>query len=489
MTSNKSFNIDSKPICPHSEFCGGCKYQGVEYTKQLAEKESTARGYFVEKGAPEPAKWDEIQPAESGIYEYRNKMEFTFGDLVKGGELTLGMHKKGHFMSIVTVDECQLVSRDFREILKYTLEFAKAMGYEKYNKKTHTGLLRNLIIRRGIRTGELLINIVTSTQSELNEEEFVEGLLSLELDDKIVGILRTFNDNIADAVNPESVKVLWGRDYYMEKISGLDFKVSAFSFFQTNVEAAEKLYEDAVGLIDDLGGKLVFDLYCGTGTISQLLARKADHVVGVELVEEAVVSARENAAMNGLDNCEFIAGDVYKVLEDYHKKPDLIVVDPPRMGMSEKAVDKIMSYGVPQILYVSCNPKTIAINLKQFEAGGYEPIYGKLYDNFPMTDHVETVALLSKLDVDKHINIEIELDELDLTSAESKATYAQIKEYVWNKFELKVPTLYIAQIKRKCGIELREHYNKSKKENQIIPQCTPEKEEAIMDALRHFKMI
>ena len=489
MTIKQSFNIDSKPICPHSEFCGGCKYQGVEYTKQLAEKESTARGYFVEKGAPEPGKWDEIQPAKSGIYEYRNKMEFSFGDLVKGGELTLGMHKKGHFMSIVTVDECQLVSRDFREILKYTLEFAKAMGYEKYNKKTHTGLLRNLIIRRGIRTGELLINIVTSTQSEFHEEKFVKGLLALELDDKIVGILRTFNDNIADAVNPESVKILWGRDYYMEKISGLDFKVSAFSFFQTNVEAAEKLYEDAVGLIDDLGGKLVFDLYCGTGTISQLLARKADHVVGVELVEEAVVSARENAAMNGLDNCEFIAGDIYKVLEDYHKKPDLIVVDPPRMGMSEKAVEKIMSYGVPQILYVSCNPKTLAINLKQFEAGGYEPVYGKLYDNFPMTNHVETVALLSKLDVDKHIDVEIKLDELDLTSAESKATYAQIKEYVWNKFGLKVPTLYIAQIKKKCGIKLREHYNKSKKEKQVIPQCTPEKEEAIMDALRHFKMI
>lgn len=324
-------------------------------------------------------------------------MEFTFGDLVKGGELTLGMHKKGHFMSIVTVDECQLVTEDFRQILKFTLKFVRNMGYEKYNKKTHTGLLRNLIIRRGVRTGELLINIVTSTQSEFDEEKFREGLLTLELDDKIVGILRTFNDNIADAVNPESVKVLWGRDYYMEKIAGLDFKVSAFSFFQTNVEAAEKLYKDAVGLIDDLDGKLVFDLYCGTGTISQLLARRAGHVVGVELVEEAVASAHENAAMNGLDNCEFIAGDVYKVLEEYSRKPDLIVVDPPRMGMSEKAVEKIMHYGVSQILYISCNPKTLAINLKQFEAGGYVPTYCKLYDNFPLTNHLECIVLLSKL--------------------------------------------------------------------------------------------
>ena len=486
MTTKQSFNIYSKPICPHSEFCGGCKYQGVEYTKQLAEKESTARGYFVEKGAPEPAKWDEIEPAVSGIYEYRNKMEFTFGDLVKGGELTLGMHKKGHFMSIVTVDECQLVSSDFRDILKYTLEFAHAMGYEKYNKKAHTGLLRNLIIRRGIRTGELLINIVTSTQSEFDEEKFLEGLLNLKLDDEIVGILRTFNDNVADAVNPESVKVLWGRDYYIEKISGLDFKVSAFSFFQTNVEAAEKLYEDAVGLIDDLDGKLVFDLYCGTGTISQLLARKADHVVGVELVEEAVVSARENAAMNGLDNCEFIAGDVYKVLEDYHKKPDLIVVDPPRMGMSEKAVDKIMSYGVPQILYVSCNPKTLAINLKQFEAGGYEPVYGKLYDNFPMTGHVEVITLLSKLDSKRHINVELQIDEMDLTSVESKATYKQIQNYILEKFGLKVSTLYIAQVKRKYGLEVREHYNISKNENQKVLQCPIEKKRSYFGCVEVF---
>lgn len=391
-----SSSIEIRPVCPHDEFCGGCTYQGVDYTKQLAEKESTARGYFVEKGAEEPS-WEAMEPAPTGIYEYRNKMEFTFGDLVKGGELTLGMHKKGHFMSIVTVDKCQLVTEDFRKILKFALEHARKHGYEKYNKKSHQGLLRNLIIRRGVRTGELLINIVTSSQSDFNEEAFVSGLLDLDLKDNIVGVLRTFNDNIADAVNPESVKTLWGRDYYMEAVAGLRFKVSAFSFFQTNVVAAEKLYEDAVSLIDDLEGKRVFDLYCGTGTISQILAQRAKQVVGIELVGEAVDAARENVKLNGITNCEFIAGDVYKVLESFEEVPDVIVVDPPRMGMSEKAVAKIMRYGVKEILYVSCNPKTLAMNIKQFALGGYKPIYGKLYDNFPMTRHVEGVILLSRI--------------------------------------------------------------------------------------------
>ncbi|MCI5698634.1 MAG: 23S rRNA (uracil(1939)-C(5))-methyltransferase RlmD [Clostridiales bacterium] len=481
-------NIEIRKVCPHDELCGGCTYQGVEYTKQLSEKESTARRYFVEKNAEEPP-WDVTEAASAGMYEYRNKMEFTFGDLIKGGELTLGMHKKGNFMSIVTVDECQLVTEDFRKILKFTLEHAREKGYGKYNKKSHCGLLRNLIIRNGVRTDELLVNIVTSSEPGFKEEEFVSGLLSLELDDKIVGILRTVNDNIGDAVNPESVKILWGRDYYMEVVAGLKFKVSAFSFFQTNVAAAEKLYEDAVSLIDDLEGKTVFDLYCGTGTISQIIARRAKNVVGVELVEEAVEAARENAEINGITNCEFIAGDVYKVLADYDGVPDVIVVDPPRMGMSEKAVAKIMSYGVREILYVSCNPKTLAMNVRQFSLGGYKPVYGKLYDNFPMTRHVETVVLLCRKDIDSHIEVKLELDEDDVTKAESKGTYENIKEYVLDNYGFKVSTLYIAQIKRKCGLELGENYNKSKKENSKVPECPKEKEDAIMDALRYFGMI
>ena len=508
-------NITSE--CPHDEFCGGCIYQGLEYRKQLEIKEGEVHSLFSKEGIS-PDIFDRIEGCpEELIYEYRNKMEFTFGDMVKDGPLCLGMHRRGRFMSIVTVDQCQLVDEDFNKILFYTLSFCIEKGYKKYHKKNHTGLLRNLIIRQGKRTKELLVNIVTSTDTEFDRNGWAEGLKDLRLNNEIVGIMQTLNDNKADAVICDELILIDGRDYYYEEILGLRFQVHEFAFFQTNVEAIERLYGDAIGLIDDLEGKEVFDLYCGTGTISQVMALRAKHVLGVEIVPESVESAVKNAKLNNLSNCDFVCGDVFQILEktdlkpekinpkadninpeskktDFRLekrglKPDVIVVGPPRVGMSTDAVNKIASYGVKQIVYISCNPKTLVKNLVQFENLGYEVKYVKPYDNFPFTKHVETVALLSKLDVDKHIDVEIKLDELDLTSAESKATYAQIKEYILEKFDLKVSTLYIAQIKKKCGIVLREHYNKSKKEKQVIPQCTLEKEEAIMDALKHFKMI
>ena len=256
--------------------------------------------------------------------------------------------------------------------------------------------MRNLIIRKGVRTEELLINIVTTSEEGFEEEAFVEGILGLKLKNKTVGILRTFNDNMADAVVCNSLKILWGRDYYMEKLMGLDFKVSAFSFFQTNVEAVERLYSEALALIDGLEGKRVFDLYCGTGTISQIMALKAKEVLGIELVTEAVAAAGENARLNGLDNCRFIAGDVFEALERVNEKPDVIVVDPPRVGIQPKALDKILSYGVQQIVYISCNPKTLADNLRYMEYYGYRCEYLKPFDNFPFTNHTECICMLSK---------------------------------------------------------------------------------------------
>ena len=508
-------NITSE--CPHDEFCGGCVYQGLEYRKQLEIKEGEVHSLFSKEGIS-PDVFDRIEGCpEECIYEYRNKMEFTFGDMVKDGPLCLGMHRRGRFMSIVTVDQCRLVDEDFNKILFYTLSFCIEKGYKKYHKKNHTGLLRNLIIRQGKRTKELLVNIVTSTDTEFDRNGWAEGLKDLRLNNEIVGIMQTLNDNKADAVICDELILIDGRDYYYEEILGLRFQVHEFAFFQTNVEAIERLYGDAIGLIDDLEGKEVFDLYCGTGTISQVMALRAKHVLGVEIVPESVESAVKNAKLNNLSNCDFVCGDVFQILEktdlkpekinpkadninpeskktDFRLekrglKPDVIVVDPPRVGMSTDAVNKIASYGVKQIVYISCNPKTLVKNLVQFENLGYEVKYVKPYDNFPFTKHVEVITLLSKLDSKRHISVELPIDELDLTSVESKATYAQIKEYILEKFNLKVSTLYIAQIKKKCGIVLRKHYNKSKKEKQIIPECTPEKEEAIMDALRHFKMI
>lgn len=382
-------------ICRDSNICGGCVYQGVPYCEQLKNKEGEVRGLLDRKDIRYGSFLD-IEPAPQR-YRYRNKMEYTFGDMEKNGPTTLGMHKKKHFMSIITVDQCQLVHEDFNMILRGVLGFVTERGYSHYHKKTHKGLMRHLIIRRGVRTGELLVNVVTSSEEGFDEEAFVDMLCSLPLENRLVGVLRTINDRLADAVYCDEMKILHGRDYYMEEILGLKFKVSAFSFFQTNVEAVENLYSYALDLIDDFSDKTVFDLYCGTGTITQTLAKKAANAIGIELVEEAVEAARANANLNGLDNCWFIAGDVFEVLKTVEEKPDVIVVDPPRVGIKPEALDKIIGYGVDQIVYISCNPKSLVENLYYMQYYGYEVVSVKPFDNFPGTKHTECVSLLQKV--------------------------------------------------------------------------------------------
>lgn len=388
-------NMEIREVCRDKDICGGCVYQGVLYEEQLSNKFGEVKGLLDKKDI----RYGELLPIEGAPfrYGYRNKMEYTFGDMEKNGPMTLGMHKKKHFMSIVTVDQCQLVHEDFNVILRGVLEFASSRGYTHYHKKAHKGLMRHLIVRRGIRTGELLVNVVTSSEDGFDENAFVEMIRALPLENQVVGILRTINDRLADAVYCDELRVLWGRDYYNEEILGLKFKVSAFSFFQTNVDAVERLYSYAVSLIDDFENKEVFDLYCGTGTITQVLARKAKEVIGIELVEEAVEAAKANAALNGLDNCRFLAGDVFEVLDSLPDKPEVIVVDPPRVGISSNALEKIIGYGVKQIVYISCNPKSLADNLYYMQYYGYEIKSVKPFDNFPGTKHTECVAVLEKV--------------------------------------------------------------------------------------------
>lgn len=381
-------------LCKDSNMCGGCVYQGVPYEEQLSNKAGEVRRLLAEKNIDYGTLLP-IAPAPDR-FGYRNKMEYTFGDMEKGGPTTLGMHKKKHFMSIVTVDACQLVHDDFNRVLRAVLDFVTEKGYSHYHKKTHKGLMRHLIVRRGIRTGELLVNVVTSSEAGFDEAGFVEMLRALPLENKLAGVLRTINDRLADAVYCDELKILYGRDYYMEEILGLRFKVSAFSFFQTNVDAVENLYSYALNLIDDFADKTAFDLYCGTGTITQALAKKAGKAVGIELAQEAVESAKANAALNGLENCEFIAGDVFEALKTLADKPDVIVVDPPRVGISLDALDRIISYGVKQIVYISCNPKSLADNLYYMQYYGYRVVSVKPFDNFPGTKHTECVALLQK---------------------------------------------------------------------------------------------
>lgn len=389
-------NIENREVCRDKDICGGCVYQGVPYEEQLSNKFGEVKGLLDKKDI----RYGELLPIEGAParYGYRNKMEYTFGDMEKNGPMTLGMHKKKHFMSIVTVDQCQLVHEDFNTILRGVLDFASSRGYTHYHKKAHKGLMRHLIVRRGIRTGELLVNVVTSSEDGFDESAFVEMIQALPLENQVVGILRTINDRLADAVYCDELRVLWGRDYYNEEILGLKFKVSAFSFFQTNVDAVERLYSYAVSLIDDFENKEVFDLYCGTGTITQVLARKAKEVIGIELVEEAVEAAKANAALNGLENCRFLAGDVFEVLDRLPDKPEVIVVDPPRVGISSNALEKIIGYGVKQIVYISCNPKSLADNLYYMQYYGYEIKSVKPFDNFPGTKHTECVAVLEKVE-------------------------------------------------------------------------------------------
>lgn len=474
--------------CSHYEICGGCTYQTMKRQAELDMKEQQVKTLLEDAGIHVES-WEGITPSplETG---YRNKCEFSFGDEVKDGPLALGMRKKMSHYEVVTLKGCNIVDADFVTIVQGALVFFQERNVAFYHRMRHDGSLRHLVVRKGKATGEILVHLVTTSEVPFSMEEFKNMILALPLQGEICGVLHSVNDGVADVVRSDEMTVLYGRDFFMEKLFDLEFKVSAYSFFQTNTEGAEQLYSIVREFAGDVENKMVFDLYCGTGTIGQIMARAGSKkVMGIELVEEAVVAANENAARNGLTNCTFLAGDVLKMVDELTDKPDVIIVDPPREGIHPKAIGKIIDFGAPEIVYVSCKPTSLARDLQEFQAAGYEVKRVRLMDMFPRTVHVETVALLSKLDVDKHIDVEIKLDELDLTSAESKATYAQIKEYVLEKFGLKVSTLYIAQIKKKCGIELREHYNKSKKDNQAIPQCTPEKEEAIMDALRHFKMI
>lgn len=384
----------NKEICINSEYCGGCIHQGVSYQDQLNQKDKSVRK-ILEKHKIDDSIYQGIVPAITP-YGYRNKMEYTFGDFEIGGELALGMHRKKSFMSIITTDSCQLVPEDFNILLRSTLEFCRSKGYSFYHRKSHEGLLRNLVVRCGVRTNELLVNIVTSSEDGFDEDEFKEMLLGLNLDKEIVGIIRTLNDSLADAVINEGTKILFGRDYYNEEILGLKFQVKAFAFFQTNIEAVERLYSDALDVIPNIDNKIVYDLYCGTGTISQLMSSRAKEVYGIEIVKDSVVAAEANTKLNGINNCHYICGDVKDKLSELSVKPDVIVVDPPRVGMHDKVVDSLCGYGIDEFLYISCNPTTLCINLERFIANGYKPTYLKAYDNFPMTKHIECICLLKK---------------------------------------------------------------------------------------------
>lgn len=492
--------------CPHFGICGGCLYQSLPYKEQLTIKEEQVKSLLdsvVEKGSYE-FQGIKGSPQSGG---YRNKMEFSFGDEVKDGPLALGMHKRGSFYDIVTTPDCRIVHPDFCKILIATRDYFAEKGIAFYKKLQHKGYLRHLLVRRAVKTGEILVDLITSTQREYaggeGEPVMLEGwknaILSLDLEGTLAGILHTENDSLSDVVQDDGTQVLYGQDYFYEELLGLRFRISPFSFFQTNSLGAEVLYETAREFIGETKDKVVFDLYSGTGTIAQILAPVASKVVGVEIVEEAVEAAKTNAGINGLDNCEFIAGDVLKVMDGLVDKPDLIVVDPPRDGIHPKALQKMIDFGVERMVYISCKPTSLVRDLTVLQESGYQVEKVCCVDMFPSTGNVETCVLLTRknegLKPTYHIELEIpmetegENDEIKYRSKERQATYLKIKEYIKETFGVNVHTQDIAEVKSLCGLEKRQNYNKSKKAAPKIRHCVPKKVEYIKSALIHFGIL
>ena len=427
--------LEAGSPCPHFGVCGGCTYISLPYEEQLKIKEAQIKKLLSNclDGKQKEYIFEGIKGSPA-VYEYRNKMEFSFGDEVKDGPLSLGMHKRGSFYDVVSVESCQIVDEDYRTVLKTTLDYFKDKKLSFYHRLRHEGYLRHLLVRKAVKTGEILIALVTTTQREellknvdinieetdinelaqkiiTTEEELLaswkEQLLAADLKGKIAGILHIQNDSLADVVKSDRTEILYGQDYFYEELLGLKFKISTFSFFQTNSLGAEVLYQTAREYIGDLGtsntdgtpDKIVYDLYSGTGTIAQLMAPVAKKVIGVEIVEEAVEAAKKNAELNGLTNCEFIAGDVLKVLDTIEEKPDFIILDPPRDGIHPKALERIIGYGVERLIYVSCKPTSLVRDLEVFLANGYQVDRAVAVAQFPWTANCETIALLSKRSV------------------------------------------------------------------------------------------
>ncbi len=384
-----------EPVCSIFPACGGCMYQTMAYEEQMKMKEKQVKE-ILDAAIIGDYEFEGVK-ASPKEFAYRNKMEFSFGDEYKDGPLSLGLHKKGSTYDVLTAFDCKLVHEDMTKILVCVLEYFKERNVSYYKKMQHTGYLRHLLLRRGDITGEILVNLVTTTQEEYDLTPLVDALLTLELKGKIVGILHILNDSLSDVVQSDETRVLYGQDYFYEKLLGMEFKITPFSFFQPNSRAAEVLYSTVRDYLGDMKGKTLYDLFSGTGTIGQILSPVADKVIGVEIVEEAVVAANENAKHNGITNCKFLAGDVFKVLDEIEEKPDVIVLDPPRDGIHPKALPKILDYGVDTIVYISCKVTSLARDLEMMQAKGYRVVKAVCIDQFCQSFHVESVVLLSRV--------------------------------------------------------------------------------------------
>ena len=473
------------PECSVYENCGGCQLSHLTYEGQLDIKYRRVKD-VIERIAGESG--DLVRPVLPAAhpFAYRNKMAVPAG-LVKG-KAALGCYRQGSH-DIIPVSSCAIQKEENNRLLRFAQRCIEKYGISVYDEKTRKGSLRHVMGRVG-DDGKVMVVLVTASETLPEEKRWIEGIQK-ELPE-VISLWHNIQPKPGNTILGAKIRHLWGRETLTASLCGLQFEVSPYSFFQVHKEQAEILYEKALEYADLKGGETVIDAYCGTGTISLCLAKKAKRVIGIEIVKPAIEDAKKNAKKNHMENTEFYAADAGKLMPQLYRQglvPDVIVMDPVRAGCSEEVLKAAAGMNPKRIVYVSCNPATFARDAKILKSEGYEIKEVQPVDMFPQTMHVEAIVLLSKLDSKNHISVELPIDDMDLTSAESKATYKEIQNYVLEKFGFKVSNLYIAQVKEKCGIKERENYNKSKKEDLKQPICPIEKEEAIKDAFRYFQMI
>ena len=489
-------------VCPMARKCGGCQIQEMKYPAQLAFKESKVRGNLERIGEVPGELLDQIMHPVVGMdeegmqpFRYRNKAQFPIGT-DKDGRVTAGFYA-GRTHSIIGNTDCVLGVEVNEEILNCILDFMEEFEIPAYDEVKHKGLVRHVLLRYGFKTDEIMVCLVINGKTIPHCHDLVGRLRQIP---GMTSITLSSNTAKTNVIMGDTIRLLWGQEFITDYIGEIKYQISPLSFYQVNPVQTEKLYGLALDYAGLTGNETVWDLYCGIGTISLFLAKKAKQVYGVEIIPQAIDDAKNNAKINNITNAEFYVGKAEEVLPEYYKEyekthngetahADVIVVDPPRKGCEESLLQTIVDMQPEKVVYVSCDSATLARDVKFLRAKGYELKDVTPVDQFPHTVHVETVCLLSKLNAKQHIEVEIKMDELDLTAAESKATYEEIKAYVLEHSGMKVSSLYIAQVKQKCGIIERENYNKPKSEDAKQPQCPPEKEKAIMEALKHFGMI
>ena len=489
-------------VCPMARKCGGCQIQEMKYPAQLAFKESKVRGNLERIGEVPGELLDQIMHPVVGMdgegmqpFRYRNKAQFPIGT-DKDGRVTAGFYA-GRTHSIIGNTDCVLGVEVNEEILNCILDFMEEFEIPAYDEVKHKGLVRHVLLRYGFKTDEIMVCLVINGKTIPHCHDLVGRLRQIPGMTSITLCTNTAKTNV---IMGDTIRLLWGQEFITDYIGEIKYQISPLSFYQVNPVQTEKLYGLALDYAGLTGNETVWDLYCGIGTISLFLAKKAKQVYGVEIVPQAIDDAKNNAKINDITNAEFYVGKAEEVLPEYYKEyekthngetahADVIVVDPPRKGCEESLLQTIVDMQPEKVVYVSCDSATLARDVKFLRANGYELKDVTPVDQFPHTVHVETVVLLSQQKPDDTIEIDLDLDELDATSAELKATYQEIKDYVLKEFGLKVSSLYISQVKRKCGIEVGENYNLPKSENARVPQCPKEKEEAIKAALKYFAMI